>query len=85
MSKYEIGSRWLLRVPEVASLLGVSVRTIREWISAGVLPVVRVPGGRAVLVPKRELDMWVQQHTRAATGLTSSNAASTNAAAARQP
>jgi len=35
----------LLRIAEFASLLGVSPRTVRRWLTRGLLPFIRLPGG----------------------------------------
>ena len=42
------------RVDEVATLLGVSARTVRRWLAAGELRSVRLGG--VVLIPTAELD-----------------------------
>lgn len=45
------GTAMLCRIPEAATELGVSVRTVNSMVSAGELPVVRLPGtGRKALV-----------------------------------
>lgn len=49
-----------LSMKELASISGVSVRTVKRWIKKGVVPVFQ-PGGKntAVLIPKHllRLDM----------------------------
>lgn len=47
----------LLRLAEVAERLGLALGTVRNWASAGKLPVVHVGG--SVRVPEDELDKWV--------------------------
>ena len=49
----------LLTVFEVAERLAVCVRTVRNYISAGVLRVVRI--GRAVRVDERDLAVFIEQ------------------------
>jgi excisionase family DNA binding protein len=52
------GEMTLLTVDEIARQCRVSVRTVRRWIAAGELPVVRL--GRAVRVRKRALVTFLQ-------------------------
>ena len=47
----------LLSVVEAANYLSVSVWSIREYIWAGKLPVVRF--GRRTLLDKQDLDTWI--------------------------
>jgi len=56
----------LLRGEEVPQLLGVSRALAYRWMSAGVLPTVRIPGGRTVRVPLEALLAWVQSQTQTA-------------------
>jgi excisionase family DNA binding protein len=52
------GEPELLRAPQVAQILGVSVRVCYDLVSRGVLPgVVRV--GRAIFVRRRALELWL--------------------------
>jgi excisionase family DNA binding protein len=45
-----------LKVPEAAAALGVSERTIRNWIEAGQLPAVQPAGpNHAIRVDRRDL------------------------------
>jgi excisionase family DNA binding protein len=53
--------RLLLRAEEVAELLGVGRSKVWGMIWARQLPIVRM--GRAVRVPRRELDEWVRERT----------------------
>lgn len=48
-----------LRLREVAQMLRVTERTVRNYAARHGLPVVRLPG-RAV-VPRRELDEWLER------------------------
>jgi excisionase family DNA binding protein len=48
----------LLRLEEVAELLGLGRTKVSEMLAAGDLPTVRI--GRCVRVPRRELERWVQ-------------------------
>lgn len=45
----------LVSQQEAASLVGVSARTIRNWIANGAIRAWRTPGGRAVRVDPDEL------------------------------
>jgi excisionase family DNA binding protein len=62
----------LLRGGEVAEILGCSRSLAFRWMAANVLPVVRVPGSRAVRVPKKALEEWVQAHTEKPRGAAAS-------------
>jgi excisionase family DNA binding protein len=54
----------LLRVREVAALLGVTRRVCYNLVSRGVLPGV-VRSGRALFIRKRALERWLQGHVEA--------------------
>lgn len=54
----------LLRVREVALLLGLGESTVKAMMQRGELPVVRC--GRAVRIPRGELEAWVAQRTERA-------------------
>jgi excisionase family DNA binding protein len=58
----------LLTGNEVAVELGVSRALAYRWMSNGTLPVVRVPGGRTVRVPRAALIEWVSDRTQQPTG-----------------
>ena len=60
-SKYD-GDTLLLRVEEVAQLLGLSRSKVYEMTASGELPVVRM--GTAVRVPKKALEGWIEQNTQ---------------------
>jgi excisionase family DNA binding protein len=49
-----------------AGYSGVPVRRLWALIAAGVLPIVRVPGMRAVLLLRDDLDRLLEQHRVAA-------------------
>lgn len=51
--------RLLLRIPEVAEVLGLGRTKIYELIAAGAFPTIRV--GRAVRVPVTALQKWVEE------------------------
>jgi excisionase family DNA binding protein len=51
----------LLRVHEVAELLGLSVSTVRAWLRRGKLP--RVSCGRAVRVPAAAVREFIEVNT----------------------
>lgn len=44
-----------LRISETAQLLGVTPRTIHNWINARILPSIK-PTGRTVLIPRAEVE-----------------------------
>lgn len=48
-----------LRPAEAAAALGVSRRTVQDWLSRGVLPCKRL--GRVVLIPVDELRAWLSR------------------------
>lgn len=54
----------LLRVPQVAQLLGLGRSKVYAMVGAGELPIVRI--GTAVRVPKRELEAWIERRTQKA-------------------
>jgi excisionase family DNA binding protein len=51
----------LLRPHEVQMLLRIGRSKVYEMIAHGELPVVRI--GRAVRIPRRELERWIAEHT----------------------
>jgi len=53
----------LLRGTEVAVELGISRALAYRLMQNGTLPVVRVPGGRAVRVPRAALLRWIDEQT----------------------
>ncbi len=53
--------RLLLRIPEVAEVLGLGRTKIYELIAAGAFPTIRV--GRAVRVSVTALQKWVEEQT----------------------
>jgi len=53
-------SRWLT-AEDVAAYLGVSIRTVRSWTAAGIIPHVRLPG-RLVRFDRNAVDAWVASH-----------------------
>ncbi len=70
MANSEWSERLLLRLPEVASLLGVGRSTVYELVQRGDLPAVHV--GRAVRIPSAALRRWVEQQTAEAEALNGS-------------
>jgi excisionase family DNA binding protein len=54
----------LLRGREVAEELGISRALAYRWMADGVLPVVKVPGSKAVRVPREALCQWIKDSTR---------------------
>lgn len=48
----------MLRLPEVAAFLGVSLHTVRRWATARKFPTARL--GRTVVVPEAELHKWIK-------------------------
>jgi excisionase family DNA binding protein len=56
----------LLRGQEVAEALNISRALAYRWMAAGILPVVRVPGGRSIRVPQQALLRWIEINTAGA-------------------
>ncbi|MGA2148498.1 MAG: helix-turn-helix domain-containing protein [Bryobacteraceae bacterium] len=56
----------LLRGHEVAEVLNISRALAYRWMAAGILPVVRVPGGRSIRVPQQALLKWIETNTAGA-------------------
>jgi excisionase family DNA binding protein len=56
----------LLRGTEVAELIGCSRALAYRLMQRGVIPVVRVPGGKTVRVPAEALREWIKANTEAA-------------------
>lgn len=52
----------MLRINQVAQLLGVSRRTVYRWFGKRCV-VIQGPVRRVVLIPQRVLDEWVRKHT----------------------
>ena len=52
----------MLRVKQVAKILGVSVQTVREWFRQSAV-IVKSPRKSIMLIPQRTLDEWVRAHT----------------------
>ncbi len=59
----ENDSRLLLRVPEVAAALGIARSLAYEMARDGRLPTVHI--GKAVRVPRRQLEEWIEERARA--------------------
>ena len=55
--------RLLLRGPEVAQITGMSRALAYRMMQNGVLPVVRIPVGRSVRVPREALVEWIRANT----------------------
>ena len=56
------------RISEAAALLGVSDDTVRRWVDAGRLPVVRQPGSRLVVEGEALAEFAVQVAAESAAG-----------------
>jgi excisionase family DNA binding protein len=54
----------LLREREVSDLLGYSRAQTYRLMQRGVLPVVRLAGGKSVRVPYNALMEWIKQNTK---------------------
>ena len=54
----------LLRGEEVAHALQVSRAKAYRMMQRGTIPVVRIPGGKAVRVPRVALLQWINEQTR---------------------
>ncbi len=63
----------LLRAEEAAKLLSLGRSTVFAMLAAGELPVVRI--GRAVRIPRRELEVWVRDRTHSTDHLSPMHAA----------
>src|SRR5438094_6761456 len=66
MASPRIGGRLLLRMTEVATLLGLGRSTVYELVQRGELPVIHV--GRAVRVPTDALERWIELRRAEAEG-----------------
>jgi excisionase family DNA binding protein len=53
----------LLRGHEVAQALNISRAQAYRWMQTGILPTVRVAGGRSVRVPREALTRWINENT----------------------
>jgi excisionase family DNA binding protein len=62
----ETQGKLLLRGEEVAAALNISRALAYRWMAAGILPVVRVPGGRSIRVPQQALLRWIETNTAGA-------------------
>lgn len=58
----ETDIRWI-DAARVAKHLGVSIRTVRAWTAAGLIPHVRLPG-RLVRYDIAAVDAWVASHAK---------------------
>lgn len=45
---------------DVAELLGVSRRTVQEWLGRGLLPHRKLPGTRRCIIPRRDLEAYLE-------------------------
>ena len=54
----------LLRGQEVAELIGCSRALAYRLMQRGVIPTVRIPGGKTVRVPRRALVEWITANTQ---------------------
>jgi excisionase family DNA binding protein len=54
----------LLNVEQTAKLLGISVNTLRQWISQRRLPVVKL--GKAVRFASEDVEKFIAEHKREA-------------------
>ena len=50
---------------EAAEYLSVSVNTLRQWVSKGMIPFYKIPGSNQVRFKREDLDNWMQQGFRA--------------------
>jgi excisionase family DNA binding protein len=58
------GEPELLRIPQVAQILGVSKRQAYDWVVRGILPGV-VRAGRRIFIRRRALELWLDGHDAA--------------------
>jgi excisionase family DNA binding protein len=63
MSNAAINDR-LLRGAEVAEVIGCSRAMAYRLMQRGTIPVVRIPGGKTVRVPREALLVWIKDNTR---------------------
>ena len=56
----------LLRGAEVAELLGTSRAMAYRLMQRGTIPVVRIPGGKTVRVPREAFMEWIKANTQRA-------------------
>jgi excisionase family DNA binding protein len=61
-----VNERLLLRGTEVAEMIGCSRAMAYRMMQRGTIPVVRMPGGRAVRVPAAALKEWIENNTQPA-------------------
>lgn len=54
----------LLRVPEAARMLGIARSLAYEMARDGRLPAIHI--GKAVRIPRRRLERWIEEQTEAA-------------------
>jgi excisionase family DNA binding protein len=54
----------------VAELIGCSRAMAYRLMQRGIIPVVRIPGGKTVRVPREALLEWIKDNTRAGTEAT---------------
>jgi excisionase family DNA binding protein len=59
-------SSMLLRIPEAARALGIARSLAYEMARDGRLPVVRI--GKAVRIPRRQLEQWIEDQAEVAAG-----------------
>lgn len=52
----------MLRVPQVAEALGVSLPTVRRWFKKRAV-IVKARQNSVMLIPQRAFDDWVREHT----------------------
>jgi excisionase family DNA binding protein len=57
----------LVRIDEAAEYLGVSRRTLYNWVQAGRVPVVRL-SPRAIRFDRRVLEKWIQERSELVPG-----------------
>ena len=58
--------RLLLTAREAGELLHVGRTTIYEYLSAGLLPTLKV--GRSIRIPRAALERWIEQNTHGGDG-----------------
>lgn len=64
MDQTTTDDRMLMRVPEVARLLGYSDRQVYRMIDQHRIPVLFIPGNRrkrSIRVPRREFALWLER------------------------
>ena len=58
----------LLTTRHVAELIGVNTETVLRWVRRGVIPAIRLPGGR-IRFRQADVEMWLGERATPAQGV----------------